>query len=108
MVKTKVTKRLKPKRGLQPNFISRKKVLADSNKRKYGFVFNRTRKPSGNRLNNGLVMPLLPLGIMLLVNITTSNPRKETLLLGESSQKPSNVGLTQQMISNVKRLPTIY
>ena len=73
-----------------------------------GIVFNRTRKPSGNRLNNGLVMPLLPLGIMPLVNTTTSNPRKETLLLGESSLKPSNEDLTQQMISNEKRLPTIY
>ena len=57
---------------------------------------------------NGLVMPLLPLGIMPLVNTTTSNPRKETLLLGESSLKPSNEDLTQQMISNEKRLPTIY
>lgn len=46
--------------------------------------------------------------LVLLVNTTTSNPRKETLLLGESSLKPSNEDLTQQMISNEKRLPTIY
>ena len=73
-----------------------------------GIVFNKTRKPSGNRLSNGLVMPLLPLGIMPLVNTTTFNPRKETLLHGESSLKPSNEDLIQQMISNEKRLPTIY
>ncbi len=37
MVKTKVTKRLKPKRGLQPNFYPDGKVLADSNITKYIF-----------------------------------------------------------------------
>jgi len=75
--------------------------------RKFRRAFSRTRKPSGNRLTNGLKMVSQPSGIMQMAKTMTSYQRLAMLLHGASLQKHLSMALTQLMKSNARWLPPI-
>ena len=75
--------------------------------RKSGRAYSRTRKPSGNRLTNGLRLVLLPFGIMQMAKTTTSKQSRAMLLHGASLLKLLNMVLTLPTKSNAGWLPPI-